>query len=143
MATSGTPLSFGEVVRALAPMAGLMAVNGLMSQAQQGSQIIAPSIAGELVQLVGANSCFLFDSFSFFFSAALVVTLTIDRQAGRSEASAVLDSMRQGFRFIFTHSTISFVVLSMTAAVFWMRWFVPPVSGCFRQAPGPAPPASL
>ena len=44
-----------------------MAVNGLMSQAQQGSQIIAPSIAGELVQLVGANSCFLFDSFSFFF----------------------------------------------------------------------------
>ena len=110
-------------VRTLAPMAGLMAVNGLMSQAQQGSQIIAPSIAGELVQLVGASSCFLFDSFSFFFSAALVITLTIDRQAGRSEASAVLDSMRQGFRFIFTHSTISFVILSMTAGMFAMRCF--------------------
>ena len=66
-------------VRTLTPMVGLMAANGLMSQAQQGSQIIAPSIAGELVQLVGANSCFLFDSFSFFFSAALVMTLTIDR----------------------------------------------------------------
>ena len=110
-------------VRTLTPIAGLMAANGLMSQAQQGSQIVAPSIAGELVQLVGANSCFLFDSFSFFFSAALVMTLTIDRQAGGAGASAVLDSMRQGFRFIFTHSTISFVILSMTAGMFAMRCF--------------------
>jgi MFS family permease len=110
-------------VRTLAPMAGLMAVNALMSQAQQGSQIIAPSVAGELVQLVGANSCFLFDSFSFFFSAALVMTLTIERQSGGVEASAVLGSMRQGFRFIFTHATISFVILSMTAGMFALRCF--------------------
>src|SRR5205814_3141973 len=110
-------------VRTLVPMAGLMAVNGLMSQAQQGSQIVAPSVAGELVQLAGANSCFLFDSFSFFFSAALVMTLTIERQSAKAPGGAVLDSMRQGFRFIFTHSTISFVILAMTAGMFAMRCF--------------------
>src|SRR6516164_6179569 len=110
-------------VRTLVPMAGLMAVNGLMSQAQQGSMIVAPSVAGELVQLAGANSCFLYDSFSFFFSAALVMTLTIERQAVRTESSTVLDSMRQGFGFIFKHSTISFVILSMTAGMFAMRCF--------------------
>jgi MFS family permease len=111
-------------LRMLAPVAGLMAANGLMSQAAQGSQIIAPSIAGELVQLVGANSCFIFDSFSFFFSASLVITLTIDRRAAASAAAnAVLASMREGFRFIFTHSAISFVTLSMTAGMFAMRCF--------------------
>ena len=110
-------------VRTLVPMAGLMAVNGLMSQAQQGALIVAPSVAGELVELVGANSCFLYDGFSFFFSAALVMTLTIDRQAPRTESSAVLDSMRQGFGFIFKHSTISFVIVSMTAGMFAMRCF--------------------
>jgi DHA3 family macrolide efflux protein-like MFS transporter len=110
-------------VRTLVPMAGLMAVNGLMSQAQQGSLIVAPSVAGELVELAGANSCFLYDSFSFFFSAALVMTLTIDRQAPRTERSAVLNSMRQGFGFIFSHSTISFVILAMTAGMFAMRCF--------------------
>src|SRR5262249_274039 len=110
-------------VRTLAPMAGLMAVNGLMSQAQQGSMIIAPSIAGELVELAGANSCFLFGSLSFFFSAALVITLTIERETDRAGGTAVLDSMRQGFRFIFTHSTISLVILSMTAGMFAMRSF--------------------
>ena len=50
-------------------------------------------------------------------SAALVMTLTIDRQALRTESSAVLVSMRQGFGFIFRHSTISFVLLSMTAGM--------------------------
>lgn len=110
-------------VRTLTPMAGLMAANGLMSQAQQGSQIIAPSIAGGLVQAAGANACFLFDSFSFFFSAALVITLTIDRQSSESRPGAVLNSMRDGFRFIFSHSTISFVIVSMTAGMFAMRCF--------------------
>jgi MFS transporter, DHA3 family, macrolide efflux protein len=110
-------------LRMIAPVAGLMAANGLMSQAQQGSQIIAPSIAGELVQVVGANACFLFDSFSFFFSAALVMTLTLNRPAGSAKPAAVLESMRNGFRFIFTHSAISFVTLSMTAGMFAMRCF--------------------
>ena len=110
-------------VRTLVPVAGLMAVNGLMSQAQQGSLIVAPSVAGEMVELVGAKSCFLFDSFSFFVSAALVMTLTINRQAVRTESSAVLTSMRQGFGFIFKHATISFVILSMTAGMFAMRCF--------------------
>jgi MFS family permease len=110
-------------VRTLVPMAGLMAVNGLMSQAQQGSLIVAPSVAGELVQLVGANSCFLYDSLSFFISAALVMTLTIDRPTVETKSSAVLASMRQGFGFIFRHSTISFVIVSMTAGMFAMRCF--------------------
>lgn len=110
-------------VRTLVPMAGLMAVNGLMSQAQQGSMIVAPSVAGGLVELFGANSCFIYDSFSFFFSAAMVMTLAIHRQAQATQSSAVLDSMRQGFGFILKHPTISFVILSMTAGMFAMRCF--------------------
>ncbi|HEX3879024.1 MAG TPA: MFS transporter [Bryobacteraceae bacterium] len=110
-------------VRTLVPMAGLMAVNGLMSQAQQGALIVAPGVAGELVEFAGANACFLYDSFSFFFSAALVMTLTIERETVRTQSSAVLESMRQGFGFIFRHATISFVIVSMTAGMFAMRCF--------------------
>jgi DHA3 family macrolide efflux protein-like MFS transporter len=110
-------------VRTLAPAAGLMAVNALMSQAVQGSQIISPAISGLLVQWLGANSCFLFDSLSFFFSAALVMSLTIQRQASTTPAASVLQSLRQGFRFIFTHSAISFVIVSMTAGMFAVRCF--------------------
>ncbi|HLH15781.1 MAG TPA: MFS transporter [Bryobacteraceae bacterium] len=113
-------------IRTIAPIAGLMAVNGLMSQAQQGSQIVAPGFAGALVQWAGANTCFLYDSFSFFFSAAMVMTLTLDRPpaaAAKAGARAVMDSMSHGFRFIFTHSTISFVIIAMTAGMFALRCF--------------------
>ncbi|HYW42999.1 MAG TPA: MFS transporter [Bryobacteraceae bacterium] len=112
-------------VRTLAPAAGLMAVNGLMSQAVQASQIISPSVSGLLVQWFGANSCFLFDSFSFFFSAGMVMTLTIERQhsGAAAAASSVLSSLRQGFRFIFTHGALSFVILAMTAGMFAVRCF--------------------
>src|SRR5450755_4888625 len=84
-------------VRTLAPAAGLMAVNALMSQAVQGSQIISPALSGLLVQWLGANSCFLFDSLSFFFSAAMVMSLSIHRQAAATAAGSVLQSMQQGF----------------------------------------------
>ena len=111
-------------VRALAPTAGLLAVNGLMSQAVQGSQIVSPAIAGLLVQWFGANACFLLDSFSFFFSAAMVMTLTIHRAPSpTAAASSVLSSMRQGYSFIFTHGAISFVILAMTAGMFAVRCF--------------------
>jgi MFS family permease len=111
-------------VRTIAPAAGLMAVNALMSQAIQGSQIVAPSISGSLVQLVGANACFLFDAVSFFFSAAMVMTLTIHRERAEApKATSVLKSMSDGFRFILSHSTISFVIISMTAGMFAVRCF--------------------
>ena len=112
-------------VRTLVPAAGLMAVNALMSQAVQGTQIVSPAIAGLLVQWLGANSCFLFDSFSFFVSAGLVLTLPIQRPAGvpGTAPSSILSSMGQGMRFIFTHAAISFVIFSMTAGMFAVRCF--------------------
>jgi DHA3 family macrolide efflux protein-like MFS transporter len=110
-------------VRTLAPAAGLMAVNALMSQAVQGSQIVSPAISGLLVQWLGANACFLFDSLSFFVSAGLVMSLSIQRQAPTMVAKNVLQSLQQGFRFIFTHTAISFVIVSMTAGMFAVRCF--------------------
>jgi len=111
-------------VRTIAPAAGLLAVNALMSQAFQGSQIIAPSLSGTLVQLVGANACYLFDTASFFFSAGMLMTIPIHRDiAPHTEAASVFRSMRTGYHFMFTHATISFVVISMATGMFAVRGF--------------------
>jgi MFS family permease len=112
-------------VRTLAPAGGLLAVNALMSQAVQGAQIITPSISGVLVDWLGGNSCFLLDSASFFVSAALVFSLTIRRQAAPAAAteSSVWTSFVAGFRFIFTHSAISFVMIAMACGMFAVRCF--------------------
>jgi predicted MFS family arabinose efflux permease len=112
-------------VRTLAPAGGLLAVNALMSQAVQGAQIITPSISGVLVDWLGANACFLFDSLSFFVSAGLVFSLTIKRQSSAPAGPPISlrASFAQGFRFIFTHSAISFVMIAMACGMFAVRCF--------------------
>jgi len=110
-------------LRTLAPAGGLMAANALMQQAAQVSMIVAPAIAGLLVEALGANVCFIFDILSFFFSAALVMSLTIQREGPASLAGSVVTSLKQGFRFIFSHATISFVMIAMACGMFAMRSF--------------------
>src|SRR5262249_55094721 len=110
-------------LRSIAPPGGLLAANALMQQAVQVSLILAPAIAGSMVEWLGANVCFGFDVLSFFVSAGLVMTLAIKRAGPPATASSVLDSLRQGFRFIFSHAVISFVMIAMAAGMFAVRSF--------------------
>src|SRR5215471_10087721 len=110
-------------LRTVAPPGGLLAANALMQQAVQVSMIVAPAIAGTLVEALGANVCFGFDILSFFVSAGLVMTLTIKREGPTAPATSVLGSLMQGLRFIFSHAAISFVMIAMAAGMFAVRCF--------------------
>jgi DHA3 family macrolide efflux protein-like MFS transporter len=114
-------------IRSLAPPGGLMTVNALMTQAIQGAQILTPSITGVLVGLVGSQTCFILDVASFFVSAGLIATLTIERGAvattAPARANSVLGALTEGMRFIFHHPAISFVMISMCCGMFGVRCF--------------------
>src|SRR6266496_1058886 len=94
-----------------------------MTQAMQAAQIISPAISGVMVEVLGANSCFIYDVFSFFFSAAMVASLPIRRDPAPGPRGSVIASMGDGFRFIFTHSVISFVMIAMASGMFAVRCF--------------------
>jgi DHA3 family macrolide efflux protein-like MFS transporter len=112
-------------LRTIVPHAGLMSANALMQNAIQLMQIISPAIAGVLVASVSAKACFWLDSLSFIFSASMVYTLTIDREPSRKplNLSIVNAEMNAGMKFIFTHSAVSFVILSLMAGMFVIRCF--------------------
>jgi len=110
-------------IRTLAPPGGLLSVNALMSQAMQASQIISPAVSGLMVEALGANSCFIYDIFSFFFSAAMVASLSFGRDSAPRPHASVISSLGDGFRFIFTHSVISFVMIAMSSGMFAVRCF--------------------
>jgi MFS family permease len=111
-------------VRAVTPLHGLVAANGLMSQAMQLSQIVAPAAMALVIAWLGPNACFAFDCASFFISAGMVMTVTIEREpAAGLAAAAVLRSMLEGLTFIVSHAALSFVIVSMTAGMFAVRCF--------------------
>jgi MFS transporter, DHA3 family, macrolide efflux protein len=104
---------------------GLMAASGLMQQTMQFVRIFSPAAASALVGWFGEASCYYADSVTFFISAAILMSLSYHRPAVASTrgVGAVLKDLGEGMKFIFTHPTYSFVILSMTAGMFAIAAF--------------------
>ncbi|MES1260594.1 MAG: MFS transporter [Acidobacteriota bacterium] len=112
-------------VRSLVPQEGLMAANALNMQVLQLTQIATPGLAALLVRWLGETSCFWLDSGSFVFSAAMVGSIAIGRKipVAPKALSTVTADMKAGIRFIFTHATLTFTIVSMGAGLFAIRCF--------------------
>jgi MFS family permease len=104
---------------------GLMAASGLMQQTMQLVRIFSPAAASALVVWFGEASCYYADSLTFFVSAGVLMSLSYHRPIVPSPRGlgAVLRDLGEGMKFIFTHPTFSFVILSMTAGMFAMGCF--------------------
>ncbi len=112
-------------LRSLVPLEGLMSANALMMQMYQLAQILSPALAALLIRLIGESACFWLDSASFLMSAAILSTLPIGRKAAAAskEFSSVFSELIKGVRFIFTHATLAFTILSMGAGLFAVRCY--------------------
>jgi MFS family permease len=121
-------------IRSVTPREGLMAANALMTQALTVLRIISPAIAGAMVNWVGAKPAYYIDGASFIFSASMIAAIAIKRAAAAPESAApaesgklksILKDLMSGARFIFTHATVSFVMLAMAAGMFALSCFAP------------------
>ncbi len=104
---------------------GLMAASGLMQQTMQFVRIFSPAAASALVSWFGEASCYYADSLTFFASASILLSLAYHRPVVPSPRGlkAVLADMGVGMKFIFTHPSFSFVILSMSAGTFAIGCF--------------------
>jgi len=126
-------------LRALVPVNGLLSANALMQQAMQFVRIFTPAIANWLVDAIGAKICYYVDASSFLFSVAMIAPLLIERKQvaasaqGKATINSVLSDLGTGTKFIFTHASISFVIISITAGMFAISCFGPLVAVYVRD----------
>jgi MFS family permease len=122
------------MIRSITPREGLMTANALMQQAFQVVRIISPAIAGAMVKWIGAKPGYYFDSATFIFSASMIAAIAVSRATAATAAAAptesgklksILYDLIAGARFIFTHSTISLVMLAMAAGMSALSCFAP------------------
>jgi len=130
------------MIRSVTPREGLMAANALMTQSLTVVRIISPAIAGAMVNWVGAKPAYYFDGASFIFSASMIAAIAIKRASAATESPApsesgklksILNDLVAGARFIFTHATISFVMLAMAAGMFALSCFAPLIAVYVRD----------
>jgi MFS family permease len=117
-------------LRTIVPREGLLAANALVQQALQVMRIVSPALAGAMVAWFGASSCYYIDTASYLFSASMIATLVIAREPvvpskDSHPVKVVIDDLWAGVKFIFTHSTIAFVILAMAAGMFAVSCFGP------------------
>ena len=114
-------------IRTLVAREKLLAANALMSQAFYTVRLLSPVVAGALVAWLTEKSCFYFDAFSFFFSAAMIGSLRIERTPapGSNTVKGFLQQLTSGNRFIFAHPALAFVITSMVSAMFVMSCLSP------------------
>jgi MFS family permease len=98
----------------------LLAASSLMQQAFQMVRILSPAAAGALTGWLGPNSCYIADSASFIFSAIMIAGIAVHSGAPHASRAVgtVARDLKDGIRFILTHPRISFVVISLAAAMF-------------------------
>ncbi len=118
-------------LRTLVPPNGLLSANAMMQQAMQVLRIFTPALAGALVAWFGAYVCYFIDGVSFLFSAMMIAPLLIRRQQasaaapGKTTVGSVVSELGAGARFIFTHASILFVIVAITAGMFAISCFGP------------------
>ncbi|HSE38594.1 MAG TPA: MFS transporter [Blastocatellia bacterium] len=125
-------------LRTIVPREGLLAANAIVQQAFQVMRIISPALAGAMVGWFGASSCYYIDTASYLFSASMIATLVIAREPvvpskDSHPLKVVMDDLWAGVKFIFTHSTIAFVILAMAAGMFAVSCFGPLVAVYVRD----------
>ncbi len=125
-------------LRTIVPRDGLLAANALVQQAFQIMRIVSPALAGAMVGWFGASSCYYVDSLSFVISASIITTLLITREPvtpskDSHPLKSVLKDLTVGVKFIFTHATISFVILAMAAGMFAISCFGPLIAVYVRD----------
>lgn len=125
-------------LRTIVPREGLLSANALVQQAFQIMRIISPALAGAMAGWFGAGSCYWLDSVTYIYSATMIMTLVIAREpVAPSKDShpikSVLSDLTVGVKFIFTHATISFVIMAMTAGMFAISCFGPLIAVYVRD----------
>lgn len=112
-------------VRSIIPINGLVSANAANMQIMQVTQIVTPGLAALLVKGLGEKSCFWLDAGSFLFSAAVVSSIPIGRAIPtvKKALATVFADLGEGMRYIFTHATLGFTILSMSAGMFAVRCF--------------------
>lgn len=96
----------------------LLVANGLMQIVQTVGLLVGPALAGFAIGLWGEGVAFIFDSATFFVSAAAILTMTVPhttagRQAAGGQIAAVWAEMRDGVAYLFGNQIMVGVLICL------------------------------
>jgi MFS family permease len=99
-------------------LSNAIAINSSMAN---GARLIGPAIAGLVIAVAGEGWCFLIDGVSYFAVIASLLMMRIKPLDLRSNASSMLEQMREGWEYVRTFRPIRTILL-IFALLSLMGW---------------------
>lgn len=102
-------VAYQSVLPNLVGRVDLVPANARLGGSAQAAQVVGPSLAGWLVQLVGGPYAIAVDAGSFLFSAGAVGAIAIDEEVpsrGERSRGALRREIVEGLRFVLTHRVL-------------------------------------
>jgi DHA3 family macrolide efflux protein-like MFS transporter len=99
----------------------LLTANALMQANQLISVILGASMAGLVVGWLGPASAFVFDSFTFVFSAVAIATMTIppvNSNPGKTNSRVIWNQLVEGLFYIRHNSPLLHAIITTAVATF-------------------------
>lgn len=94
--------------------------NSLLSGTRSASFIAGPALGGALIQAISAPMAVLVDAVSFLVSAVTLRAVQVDeRRTQPAEPGSLLQQIRSGFRFVFSHPYLRPALACVTTANFF------------------------
>ena len=100
-----------EMVEKKENLGNAIALNSLMFNA---SRLIGPSIAGPVIAVFGEGICFLANGISFFAVLLSLFLMRIRPQNPKPRRIAVLEELKEGFRYTFGFEPIRLILLLLS-----------------------------
>jgi MFS family permease len=119
--TLDLPARQSFLVRMIGRREDLTNAIALNSMMVNGARLIGPSIAGLIIAGAGESLCFLLNGLSYIAVIAGLLMMRVQPQASEGRQKAVLENLREGFRYAFGFQPIRSMLLllalvSMTGA---------------------------
>lgn len=108
-----------SMLPSLVPRESLMNALGLNSVMFQTSMVLGPSVAGFLLASTGLAFIYLLNTISFLAVIIALIFIKSEQRTGHTAMSLTLDSLKDGFKFVFTHPLIASTMLLDFFATFF------------------------
>jgi len=111
-------LAFSASITLVVPKEHYTRANSLMSLAEYGSVVAAPTLAGLLIVPLGIQGVMMIDVFTFLFAVGVVTTLTIPSvrdDEDEEEQQTNWQALSFGFRYLFSNASLRGLMLVLFA----------------------------
>lgn len=105
------PPAMNAFLPEIIPQEKLVKINSLIATSGQFAYLLGPALAGVLLNIMTVGSLFIWDAFSFFLAAILLMSIKHSKANRKPVKLSQFQELKSGFAFLKTNNSIGLILI--------------------------------